>query len=134
MNFPCPLSFKGLMSPRKKTWDLLHCWQYWRRDITMLDRALICGFYKPELVNAQRYFHSLQNLKTPNNPQKNSLSFRRSKAHLFSYLVRKVRKRLNYHLPNAPSKAAYSLSFMSVKESKITQKEPFDYKEWGLQQ
>ena len=32
------------------------------------------------------------------------------------------------------SKAAYSLSFTSVKEGKITQKDPFDYKKWGLQQ
>ena len=38
---------------------------------------------------------------------------------------------LNYHLPNAPSKAAYSMSFMSVKEDKITRKDPFDY-EMGL--
>ena len=28
----------------------------------------------------------------------------------------------------------YSLSFMSVKEGKITQKDPFGYEKWGLQQ
>ena len=27
-----------------------------------------------------------------------------------------------------------SLSFTSVKESKITRKDPFDYEKWGLQQ
>ena len=32
-----------------------------------------------------------------------------------------------------PSKAGYSLSFTSVKESNITQKDPFDYEKWGLQ-
>ena len=62
------------------------------------------------------------------------LTFVEEKVNLFSYLVREVRKRLNYHLPNAPSRAAYSLSFMSVKESKITQKDPFQYDKWGLQQ
>ena len=41
---------------------------------------------------------------------------------------------LNYHLLNAPSKAAYSLSLTSVKEDNITRKDPFDYKKWGLQQ
>ena len=32
------------------------------------------------------------------------------------------------------SNAAFSLSFTSVKEGKITRKDPFDYKKWGLQQ
>ena len=48
----------------------------------MIDKALIHGFYEPELVHAR--------------------------------------------------KAAYILSFTSVKEGKITQKDPFDYEEWGL--
>ena len=38
------------------------------------------------------------------------------------------------HLPNAPSEVADSLSLTSVKEGKITQKDPFDYEKWGLQQ
>ena len=58
MNFPCPLSYKGLTSPRKKTQDLLHIWKAQRRDRRMLDKALIRGFYEPELVNAQGNFHS----------------------------------------------------------------------------
>ena len=65
MNFPFPLSCKGLTSPRKQTWDLLHFYQAPRRDRRMLDKALICGFYEPELVHAQRCFHSLESLKTP---------------------------------------------------------------------
>ena len=31
----------------------------------MLDKALIHGFYEPELVHARCYFHSLESLKTP---------------------------------------------------------------------
>ena len=62
------------------------------------------------------------------------LTSEEGKVNLFSYLVREAQKRLNYHLSNGPSKVAYSLSFMSVKEGKITQKHPFDYEEWGLQQ
>ena len=46
----------------------------------------------------------------------------------FFVLVRKVWKRLDYQLPNTPSKETYSLSFMSVKEGKITRKDPFGYK------
>ena len=38
---------------------------------------------------------------------------------------------LNYHIPNAPLREAYTLSFTSVKESKITQKDPFGYDKWA---
>ena len=31
----------------------------------MLDKALIRGFYEPELVHARRCFHSLESLETP---------------------------------------------------------------------
>ena len=31
----------------------------------MLDKALIRGFYKPELVNARQCFHSFESVKTP---------------------------------------------------------------------
>ena len=148
MNFPFPLSCKGLMSPRKQTRDLLHFWQAQRRDRRMFDKALIRGFYEPKLLHVRRYFHSLESLKTPKKtpggsffvqfsllrPKKYKTYQRRTllaskeeKTHLFSYLVRKVLKRLNYHLPNDPSKAAYSLSFTSVKEGKITWKDPFEY-------
>ena len=65
MNFPSPLSCKGLRSPRKQTQDHLHFWQARRRDRRMLDKALIRGFYEPELVHARRCFHSLESLKTP---------------------------------------------------------------------
>ena len=65
--------------------------------------------------------------------QENSLNFRRRKGEPFSYLVREFRKRLNYHFPNVPSRVAYSLSFTSVKEIKITWKDPFEYEKWGLQ-
>ena len=65
MNFPSPLSCKGLTSPRKKTWDLIHFWQDQRKDRRILDKALIRGFYEPELVHARRCFHSLEILKTP---------------------------------------------------------------------
>ena len=41
---------------------------------------------------------------------------------------------LKYNLRDAPSKSAYRLSFTSVKEGKITRKDPFDYEKWGLQQ
>ena len=63
MNFPSPLSCKGLTSPRKQTWDHLHFWQARRRDKRMLDKALICGFYELELVNAQRCFDSFESRK-----------------------------------------------------------------------
>ena len=66
MNFPSTLSCKGLTSPRKKTRDHLHFWQARRRDIRMLDKALICGFYDPKLVlHARQCFHSLESLKNP---------------------------------------------------------------------
>ena len=65
MNFPSPLSCKGLTSPRKKTRDLVHFWKYQRRDRRMLNKALIHGFYEPELVHARQCFHSLESLKTP---------------------------------------------------------------------
>ena len=65
MNFPSPLSCKGLTSPRKQTRDHLHFWQARRKERRMLDKALIRGFYEPELVHARRCFHSLESLKTP---------------------------------------------------------------------
>ena len=65
MNFPSPLSYKGLMSPRKKTRDHLHFWKARRKDKRMLDKALIRGFYEFELVHARQSFHSLESLKTP---------------------------------------------------------------------
>ena len=65
MKFPSPLSCKGLMSPRKQTRDLLHFWKARRRDRRMLDKALIRGFYEPELVHARKCFHSLEIRKTP---------------------------------------------------------------------
>ena len=61
---PFPLSCKGLTSPIKPTRDLLHFWQALRRDKRMLDKALIHGFYEPKLVNARRFFHSFESLKT----------------------------------------------------------------------
>ena len=61
---PYPLSCKGLTSPRKQTQDLLDFWKAQRRDKRMLDKALIHGFYEPELVNAQRCFHSFESLET----------------------------------------------------------------------
>ena len=120
----------------------------------MLDKALIRGFYDPELVHARRCFHSLESLKTPKKTPRGDLFVQFSLLRLekyktnhrrtllaseevrytFLYLVKEVQKTLNYHLPNAPSKAAYSLSFTSVKESKITRKDPFGYVKWGLQQ
>ena len=115
--------------------------------------SLICGFNEPELVHAQLVFSHLESLKTPKKtlggsffvqfsllrPKKYKTNHRRTLLafeevrHTFSYLVREVRKRLNYHLPNAPSREAYSLSFTSVKERNITQKDPFEYKKWGIQ-
>ena len=65
MNFPSPLSCKGLMISRKQTCDLLNFWQAQRRDRRMLHKSLIRGFYEPELVDAQWCFHSLESLKTP---------------------------------------------------------------------
>ena len=65
MNFPSPLSCKDLTCPRKQTWDHLHFWQAQRKDKIMLDKALIRGFYEPELVHARQCFHSLESLKTP---------------------------------------------------------------------
>ena len=65
MNFPSPLSCKGLMSPRKQTQDHLHFCQARRKERRMLDKALIRGFYEPELVHARRCFHILESLKTP---------------------------------------------------------------------
>ena len=62
---PFPLSCKGLTSPRKQTQGLLYFWQPQIRDKRMLDKALIHGFYDPKLVNAQRFFHSFESLKTP---------------------------------------------------------------------
>ena len=116
--------------------------------------SLIHGFNDPELVHAQLVFSHLKSLRTPKKtpggpfvqfsllrPKKYKTYHRRTlltsveeKGEPFLYLVREVRKRLNYHLPNAPSRAAYSLSFTSVKESKITRKDPFEYEKWGLQQ
>ena len=117
--------------------------------------SLIHGFYEPELVHAHLVFSWLENLKTLKktlegsffiqfsllSPKKYKTYHRRTlltpveeNVNLFLYLVREVRKRLNYHLPNAPSRVAnYSLSFTSVKESKITWKDPFEYEKWGLQ-
>ena len=66
MNFPSLLSCKGLMSPRKQTRDHLHFWQARRKDRQMFDKALIRGFYEPELVHARWCFHSLESMKTPN--------------------------------------------------------------------
>ena len=65
MNFPSPLSCKGLTSPRKQTQDHLHFWQARRKDKRMLDKALIGGFYEPKLVHALWCFHNLESLKTP---------------------------------------------------------------------
>ena len=65
MNFPSPLSCKGLTSPRKQTRDHIHFWQDRRKERRMLDKALIHGFYERELVHARRCFHSLESLKTP---------------------------------------------------------------------
>ena len=65
MKFPFPLYYKGLMIPRKKTWYLPNCWQEQRRYRIMLDKSLIRGFYKHELVHAQRCFYSLESMKTP---------------------------------------------------------------------
>ena len=65
MNLSSPISYKGLTSPRKKTQDHLHFWQARRKDRRMLDKALIHGFYEPELLHARWCFHSLENLKTP---------------------------------------------------------------------
>ena len=62
MKFPSPLSCKGLTSLRKQTQDHIQFWQARRKDRRMLDKALICGFYKPELVHDRQCFHSL---KTP---------------------------------------------------------------------
>ena len=42
------------MSQRKQIRDLLHFWQARRRDKRMLDKALIRGFYEPELVPSAR--------------------------------------------------------------------------------
>ena len=65
MNFPSPLFCKGLTSPGKQTRDQLHFWKARRKDRRMLDKALIHGFYEPELVHARRCFHSLESPKTP---------------------------------------------------------------------
>ena len=65
MKFPSPLSCKGLTSLRKKTRDHLHFWQARRKERRILDKALIRGFYEPELVHARQCFHSLESLKTP---------------------------------------------------------------------
>ena len=62
---PFPLSYKGLVSPRKQIQDLLHFLQARRRDRRMLDKTLIRGFFEPKLVHARRCFHSLESLKTP---------------------------------------------------------------------
>ena len=72
MNFPSPLSCKGLTSPRKKTWDHLHFWKARRKERRMLDKALIRGFYEPKLVHARWCFHSLESLKTPKNTPRGS--------------------------------------------------------------
>ena len=130
------------MSPGKQTRDHLHFWQAQRKERRMLDKALIHGFYEPELVHVRWCFHSLESLKTLKKtpggsffiqfsllrPKKYKTNHRRTLLDSeevrhdtpFSYLVKEVQKRSNYHLPNAPSKASYSLSFMSVKEGKIT--------------
>ena len=104
MNFPSPLSCKGLTSPRKQTQDHLHFLQARRKERRMLDKALIHEFYEPELVHARRCFHSLESLKTRKKtpggsffvqfsllrPKKyktyqrrNLLTFEEEKAHLF---------------------------------------------------
>ena len=120
----------------------------------MFDTSLVRGFNEPELVDACCFFHNFKSLKTPKKTPRGfffiQFSLMRPKKYKtyhkrtllafeevrcnFLYLVREVLKGLNYHLPNAPSKEAYSLSFMSVKESNITRKDPFGYEEWGLQQ
>ena len=73
MNFPSPLSCKGLMSPRKQTRDHLHFWQARRKDRRMLDKALIRGFYEPELVHARWCFHSLESLKNSKEDSKGGI-------------------------------------------------------------
>ena len=97
------------------------------------------------------YFESLKTLKkTPREcffvqfsllrPEKYKTYHRRTLLtseeirHTFFVLIQEGPKKVNYYLPNAPSRVAYSLSFTSVKECKITQKDPFDYDKWGLQQ
>ena len=37
--------------PRKQTRDHIHFWQARRKDRRLLDKALIRGFYEPELVH-----------------------------------------------------------------------------------
>ena len=70
----------------------------------MIDKALIHGFYEPELVHARRCFHSLESLKTPKktpggsffvqfsllrlkkyktNQRRTLLTFEEEKAHIF---------------------------------------------------
>ena len=116
---------------------------------------LIRGFYEPELAHAHLVFSYLESLKTPKKTpgvsffiqfsllrlkkyktyhRRTLLTFVRRKGEPFSYLVREVQKRLNCHLPNAPSREAYSLIFTNEKEIKITRKDTFEYEEWGLQQ
>ena len=87
---------------------------------------LIRGFYEPKLVHAHLVFSCLESLKTLKKtlgvsffvqfsllrPKKYKTYHRRTllsrrKGEPFSHLVREVQKRLNYHLPNTPSKAAY---------------------------
>ena len=140
--------------PRKQTQDHLHFWKARRRDRRMLDKALIRGFYEPELVHAQWCFHSLEILKTLKKtlggsffvqfsllrPKKYKTNHRRTL--LASEEVRRTFFALSQEGPKKvklpPTQRSfkssiYSLSFMSMKEGKITRKDPFGYEKWGLQ-
>ena len=93
----------------------------------MLDSVLIHGFNEPELVHAQPVFSHLESLKMPKktpggsffiqfsllrpkkyktNQKRTLLTSEEETCEPFSYLVREVQKRLNYHLPNSPLRTA----------------------------
>ena len=116
---------------------------------------LIRGFYEPELVHARRCFHSLESLKTPKKTPGGSFfiqfSLLRPKKYKTNHritLLASEEVRCTFFVLNQeglkkvklPStqrsfkSSIYSLIFTSVKEGKITQKDPFGYEKWGLQQ
>ena len=121
----------------------------------MLDKSLIRGFYEPELVHARWCFHSLESFKTLKKTPRGSFfiqsSLRRPKKykknHRRTLLASKEVRRTFFILSQeGPKKvklpptqhsfksSIYSLSFTSVKEGKITLKDPFDYEKRSLQQ
>ena len=110
--------------------SVIDSWILWAQTST----CSVGVFTFRESENSKEDSRLLRSEKYKTYHKRTLLTFVEEKVNLFLYLVKEVRKRLNYHLPNSPSKAAYSLSFTSVKEGKNTWKDPFDYEKWGLQQ